>query len=153
MMKNKGFSLVELMVALAIIGILTMVALPTYQSYVKDSNRASAQADLMALAAAMERHKATTYSYAGAATGGADTGAPSVFQTYSPSSEPIANRRYDLTIDTLAANGMSYRLRATPAAGSVQVGDGDLYYFSDGRKGWDKNTDGVIGANEFCWKC
>ncbi|MFC7000747.1 type IV pilin protein [Pseudobowmanella zhangzhouensis] len=73
-MKQQGFSLIELMVAVAIVGILVVIAVPSYQDHVRSANRAAAQADLMALAAAMEQHKSVNYSYAGAAEGGGDTG-------------------------------------------------------------------------------
>ena len=79
-MNNKrGFSLVELMVVVAIVGILTVIAYPSYQGFIKNSNRSAAQADLMSLGAAMERHKAASYSYKGAAQSSADTGKPNEF--------------------------------------------------------------------------
>ena len=49
-----GFSLIELMVAIAIIGILAVVALPAYQSYVKRTEFAQVMEDFDALRVAME---------------------------------------------------------------------------------------------------
>ena len=60
---SQGFTLVELMIVVAIVGILSMLAYPSYQGFIKGSNRSAAQADLMSLAAAMERHKAASYRY------------------------------------------------------------------------------------------
>lgn len=151
MKKEKGFSLVELMIVVAIIGVLTMIAYPSYQDYIKSSNRAAAQADLMSLGAAMERHKATSFSYKGAAQSLADTGKPGIYHTYSPSSEPYANRAYDLKIT--AATGSTYVIEAKPSSGSPQGNDGSLYLYSDGRRAWDLNNNGTIAADEFCWKC
>ncbi|MEC7509784.1 MAG: prepilin-type cleavage/methylation domain-containing protein, partial [Pseudomonadota bacterium] len=31
--------------------------------------------------------------------------------------------------------------------------DGTLFYFSDGRKGWDKNNNGSLESDEYCWSC
>ncbi|MDN4503875.1 type IV pilin protein [Alteromonadaceae bacterium BrNp21-10] len=152
-MKNKGFTLIELMIVVAIVGIITSIAYPTYMGFVKNGTRSAAQSDLMALAAAMQRHKAANFSYEGAADGGANTGAPAVFHAHSPSSEPVANKQYSLTISTVTGNGTSYLLLATPVSGTAQASDGKLYYFSDGRKGWDKNNDGTLGNAEYCWKC
>jgi type IV pilus assembly protein PilE len=151
--RQKGFTLIELMIAVAIIGILMSIAYPSYQSHMVSSSRAVAQADLMAFAGVMERHKAANFSYAGAANGGADTGGPAIFQTYSPSGEPVANKKYDLTIETVSASGTSYRLKATPVNGGMQSDDGPLYIYSDGRKGWDKNKDGNLAVSEYCWSC
>ncbi|OFC69523.1 type IV pilin protein [Alteromonas confluentis] len=149
--KNKGFTLIELMIAVAIAGILVGVGYPAYQNVIKESYRKSAQADLMAFAAAMERHHTGNFSYAGAAASGSDTGSPEVFSSWSPASEDAANKRYNLTIE--AANGVAYELRATPVSGSSQASDGILVYFSDGRKGWDENNSGSVESSEFCWSC
>lgn len=152
-MKAKGFTLIELMIVVAIVGIITSIAYPSYIGFVKNGKRSAAQADLMALAAAMQRHKAGNYSYKGAASGGGNTGAPAVFHAHSPSSEPVANKQYSLTIDSVNASGTSYVLLATPVSGTPQSDDGKLYYYSDGRKGWDKNNNGNLESSEYCWKC
>ena len=151
--REHGYSLMELMITVAIVGLLVSIAYPSYSSFIASSNRAAGQADLMAFAAAMERHNAAVFSYQGAASGGGNTGEPEVFRSYSPSNEPAANKRYDLTIQTVSATGTSYILRARPVSGTVQVDDGDLFYYSDGRKAWDSNNDGSISINEFCWRC
>ena len=47
----------------------------------------------------------------------------------------------------------AYELKATPVSGSAQATDGALFYFSDGRKGWDKNNNGNLESSEYCWSC
>lgn len=148
---HKGFSLIELMIVVAIVGIIAAIAYPSYQGVIADGYRSTGQADLLGLASAMERHHSGSFSYEGAANGGSNTGAPAIFATHSPSSEPIANRRYNLTIQAASATG--FELRATPVTSTGQANDGTLFYFSDGRKGWDRNNNGNLEASEFCWSC
>jgi len=52
---SAGFTLIELMIVVAIIGVLTMIAIPSYDSYLIRTRRAEGRKELMTLAAAQER--------------------------------------------------------------------------------------------------
>jgi len=58
-----GFTLIELMVTVAIIGILASIAYPSYIDQVRKTRRANAQSDLVELASFMERYYTENFSY------------------------------------------------------------------------------------------
>lgn len=149
--QQSGFSLIELMIAVAIIGVVVSIAYPSYQNYVIDTNRGAAQADLMSLAAAMERHKAASFTYKAAAESAADTGKPDIYHQHSPSVEPYANRKYDLYISE--SSGSAYLIEARPVTGTAQANDGTLFFYSDGRRAWDENNNASLSSSEYCWRC
>lgn len=59
-----GFTLIELMVVLTIVGLLAMLAYPSYQGYVISARRVQAQTGLLELQQALERHRLRHPSYA-----------------------------------------------------------------------------------------
>ncbi|MES2361065.1 MAG: type IV pilin protein [Pseudomonadota bacterium] len=64
MKKNHGFTLIELMITVAIIGILAAVAYPAYLDQIRKARRAEAQAALMNIAARQQQMLLDTRSYA-----------------------------------------------------------------------------------------
>lgn len=145
----RGFTLVELMIVVAIMAILVTIAYPSYKQHMMKARRADAEGALLGFANAMERYFTEKGTYTGAAAGGASTGAPA--STVYPSQAPLdsSTKYYNLTIN--AATATTYTLRATPIAGSAQDGDGFLQVDQTGTRAWDKNNDGSIGATEDTW--
>ena len=110
-MKNSGFTLVELMIVVAIIALLVALALPNYRESVRKARRADAQADLIRFVSDAERIFTQTSSYA----------------TVDDSSEgdlgivPVATDYYTYSFP-VAATATTFTIRATPT--SLQNGDG-----------------------------
>ncbi len=133
---------------IAIIGILSAIAYPSYQEHIKNSRRVDATAALMGLMNAMERHFTETNSYQKAAKNDTDTGKPAIFSDVSPLDGKIAY--YDLSIHS--ATRTTYTLRATPISSSAQKNNGFLEInHTQTRGSWDKNNNGNIEANETTW--
>lgn len=104
MKKAAGYTLVELMVVVAIIGIIAAVAYPSYQGYMRDTFQAQAVADLKLCALALDRYYSNGFTYVGAPA--------STCTMYSPSDGPAANKKFDLSFVTLTQT--NYIVRATP---------------------------------------
>ncbi len=155
LMKKNGFTLIELMITVAIVAIIASIALPSYQTTVAKSRRADAKVALMGFANAMERHLTINNTFCNAADGsGSDTcgdggnndrGAPSIFSNRSPSDGNTIY--YNLTISLVSAS--SYTLLATPVNG--QTGDGILTLTHTGVRAWDKDGSNSIDAGEQTW--
>lgn len=110
--QHHGFSLLELMIALVVVGILVSIALPSFNNAMRKSRRADAYTALSTVQLAQERWRANRSSYSSSL---GSTG------LNLPSSSP--NDHYDLSID--AADGTSYTVTATAKSTSSQSGDGN----------------------------
>lgn len=110
--QQSGFTLIEVMIVVAIIGILAAVAYPSYQESVRKSARADAQADLMELAQISERFFTTNNRYDQTRAGVA------YVLPFAQSPRSGANPRYNINF-AAPAPGQAYLLQAVPAGGQV----------------------------------
>jgi len=131
MNKQHAFTLIELMVTVAVVGILAGIAYPSYQDSVRTSRRADAKGALLGLANAMERHFTETNSYLGAGTTGGNTGSPTIFSATSPVDG--GTPYYNLTIN--AATAGSYTLNAAPTGAQANDQCGTLSLTQTGVRG------------------
>lgn len=111
--RQQGFTLIEVMITVAIIGILAAIAYPSYTNHIQKSRRETAKAEMLASAQLMERFYAINYSYATATAGASGT-----IRDKSPIE---GTAYYDVTLENLTAS--TYTIKATPIAGSAQASD------------------------------
>ncbi|PCJ14911.1 MAG: pilus assembly protein PilE [Gammaproteobacteria bacterium] len=112
MRQPKGFTLTELLISVAIIGIISSIAIPMYSEQIAKTSRKDAQGALLQFQNAMERYYAeqSPYTYRGAGASGDDTGSPGIFSTEAPLHG--TDKYYDLKIT--AASSTTYTLSAVP---------------------------------------
>lgn len=139
MRRSLGFTLIELMITVAIIGILSAIAYPSYQDYVKQARRADAQASLMELAQFMERHYTSKGGYLAEGQTGS---APSLPFTSSPKDGGTAAYKLSLAKGVTA---QTYTVQAEPVGSMSGDTCGTLTIDHRGKKG-------SAGDMKKCWK-
>lgn len=106
-----GFTLIELMVSVAIIALLAAIAYPAYTSYLKKSNRAAAQSYMIELAQAQSQYLADTRSYA-----------PDESTLHMTTPTAVASK-YQIQIAATNGAPPTFTITATPLTTSSQAGE------------------------------
>lgn len=152
MHQERGFTLIELIIAVAIVAILTAVAMPSYFNQVSKGYRQDAMGALTIVAQTMERHYTTNGTYIGADGGSSaitsDT-APTIFATQAPFDS--SRKLYNLMIREASAT--TYTVVAVPISGGRMEDDGVIGLRSTGQRGWSRDGDSdPFEAGETCWE-
>ncbi len=105
MRKLHGFTLIELMIVVAIVGILAAIAYPSYQQYTRRAARAQAQATMMNIMQNEERYFTSNNAYIASANAG------NTFQTYSGDQ---ASPKYGIAYAAIGALTTDLMITATP---------------------------------------
>lgn len=138
MKKSNGFTLIELMIVVAIVGILAAVVLPAYQNYVLQSHRTAAISAIMDLGSREARYYTTNNSYS----------ASMLTLGYAADPMPVtsaSSNYYNLSVQSITPT--TFILQAVPVGNQAQDSCGTYTYTSLGVKG-------VTGSESMgtCWK-
>lgn len=129
----RGFTLIEAMIVVAVLGIIVALGYPSYRDQVIKSRRAEGMSALLELADRMERYYSDKGTYAGATPA-------NIFRT------TTEKGNYQLSIDSQDA--IAFEISATPLGGQTQDKCHTFILHSDGRK---EVKDGTLSATD-CWK-
>jgi type IV pilus assembly protein PilE len=154
--RNRGFTLVELIVAMVILATLAAIAIPSYNQYVLKSHRTEAKSALMDAASLEERYFSTSnlYTSNGMNLGYGIAGPP----------VPVGTGYYVISVITAVApvaptaavpggTPATFTITAVPAAGSMQVSDTACASFSINSQGQQTAlTSGGTDNTANCWQ-
>lgn len=132
MTKNKGFTLIELMIVVVIIGILSSIALPSYQQYTMRGNRGDGISAIQMVLDAQERYYADHISYTSDLT---NLGLSDPYIT--------PNRHYSIKAAACGTAPLNQCVQLTATAQGNQAKDGNL--IADTRGKQERNDGSVKG--------
>ena len=146
--RARGFTLIELMITVAIAAVLMSIAFPLYLHQIRESRRTDARSALLDLASREERYYSMQNAYSSTATDLGYTAWPqTVGSGYYQLSQPA-----NISAAT-ATTPATFTLTAVPIAGKGQDKDTDCQSFVVTQTGQETSTNGAgVDSSATCWK-
>ena len=134
-MRQGGFTLIELMIVIAIIGILAAIAYPSYQGYIERTNRAEMMSEMQQIASRIESNKINYKRYDRIPLSSILSG--TLASDGSVSFPSSGNALYTVTVtsdDDVTLRDKDWTITAAPVTGKRMANDGSLTLDSTGQK-------------------
>lgn len=153
-----GFTLIEMMITVAIIAIIASLAYPSYSEYVAKSRRSEAKTVLLAAQQWMERFYSENFRYDQNSAGTAVTDS-ALFPAYFSVSPPSGQGKPVYDVSVVVTNGVrdTYSIKAVRKTGTTMASDrcGDFYLDQYGRKDLKEYSSKYFAtkqaAMDYCW--
>jgi type IV pilus assembly protein PilE len=136
-----GFTLIEMMITMAVIAILTAIAIPSYTVYIQRSNRSEARGQMLEGATWMERWRTERGRYDDPASAG---NPPPTFPAALQQSPSTGGAKYNIAV---AATAVTYTITATPTGSMAGDVCGNLVINQTGQRLFT----GGGGTQDLCW--
>ena len=137
----RGFTLIEVMIVVAMVAILAAIAIPSYQNYIRKTRRTDAKNALLDLATREEKFYSINNKYS---TTASDLG----YSAFPYAVNSTGNSYYNLSVGFKGTDTGTFQAKATPTG--AQLNDKDCYEFTIDNTGLRGNNSNTLPTDK-CW--